>query len=225
MVSIEEDSGAACAIYGDCERVLAALGSSNSLSIDTKYFTVQVSIFTSPEAVLPETQLPINAVLVCGSFDLLESVSSLSFFDVTDVRLFMPSQSPSQSELQFCFDHQVEYLDLENEPERVLEAMNCSVWPGAKMKSSRQATTAPSPAAPTATAATPTVSGLVDQGALLDELDELCLGDNDDFGALLSLVGRARQQGSNLTDSQRRENAERLAMALASMLEEGEEEE
>lgn len=220
MVSIEEDSGAACAIYGECERVLAALGSSHSLSIDTKYFTVQVSIFSSIEPVLPETQLPINAVLVCGSFALLESVSSLSFFDVTDVRLFMPSQSPSQSELQFCFDHQVEYLDLEAEPERVLEALNCSVWPGAKMKSPRQATATIAPPPPPA----PTVSDLVDQGALLDELDDLCLGDNDDFGALLSLVGRARQQGSNLTDSQRRDNAERLAMALASMLE-GEEDE
>ena len=48
MVSIEEDSGAACAIYGDCERVLAALGSSNSLSIDTKPRFSIFSLIFSP---------------------------------------------------------------------------------------------------------------------------------------------------------------------------------
>ena len=54
-------------------------------------------------------------------------------------------------------------------------------------------------------------------GALQDDLDHLDSLE-DDFGALLSLVARTRGAGANLSDSQRRENAEKVALALEALL-------
>ena len=171
---------------------------------------------TSP-ATPPPTNLPINAVVVKDSFDQLVEISKLDFFASTAVRLFIAAEKPDSSQFQFCFDNEIEYLDIEEEPERVLEALEqCEGWPGMKMKS------APSrPAQPQAQAQprapAPTVQNLVEMGSLHDELDHLDSLE-DDFGALLSLVARTRGAGANLSDSQRRENAEKVALALEAML-------
>jgi len=218
MVAIEENS-AACVIYDNSDDVINLLNvKSSSLHLDTKYYTVSVSIITPPSPTTPPpTSLPINAVVVKDSFDRLVEIAKLDFFASTAVRLFIAPEKPDSSQFQFCFDNEIEYLDIEEEPERVLEALEqCEGWPGMKMKSapSRQA---PPQAQQQVQAPAPTVQNLVEMGSLHDELDHLDSLE-DDFGALLSLVARTRGAGANLSDSQRRENAEKVALALEALL-------
>ena len=58
---------------------------------------------------------------------------------------------------------------------------------------STPAVTTPS-AAPPAPPPAPTLAGLIEQSALQDEIDDLDSLE-DDFGALLSLIGRTRTAG------------------------------
>lgn len=227
MVALVEAASSACVIYDDHSGTLINLLdiTDKSLDLDTKYFTVTVNILTPsfpqpPSSSSNNTQ--INAVLVKGDFEQLETIVAMDFFTSTDIRLFMPGTTPTPAQLQFCFEHEVAYLNLDEEPEGVLIALqNSATWSGLVMKSS--STPAPTPssssssAATTATSPQPTLDHLVDQGQLLDELDALD-GLDDDFASLLSLVSRTRGAGATMSDEQRRANAERVALALESML-------
>ena len=82
-----------------------------------------MSIITPPSPTTsPPTTLPINAVVVKDTFDRLVEISKLDFFPSTAVRLFIAAEKPDSTQFQFCFDNEIEYLDFEEEPERVLEA-------------------------------------------------------------------------------------------------------
>ena len=215
----EEQSASACVIYGDCDSsLLSLLGVSvddKSLDLDTKYFTVTINILTPdfPHPPTPNSTTQFNAVLIKGVFDQLETIVAMDFFTSTDIRLFMPPTTPTPAQLQFCFEHEVAYLNLEEEPEGVLVALqNSATWSGLVMKSS--------PSVPTTSSSSPpqaTLDNLVEQGQLLDELDELD-GLDDDFAGLLGLISRTRGAGATMSDEQRRVNAERVALALESML-------
>ena len=227
MVALVEAASSACVIYDDHNGALINLLdiTDKSLDLDTKYFTVTVHILTpsfpNPPPSSSSNNTQINAVLVKGDFEQLETIVAMDFFTSTDIRLFMPGTTPTPAQLQFCFEHEVAYLNLDEEPEGVLIALqNSATWSGLVMKSS--STPAPTPssssaAATTATSPQPTLDHLVDQGQLLDELDALD-GLDDDFASLLSLVSRTRGAGATMSDEQRRANAERVALALESML-------
>jgi len=229
MVALVEAASSACVIYDDHNGTLVNLLdiTDKSLDLDTKYFTVTVNILTPnfpnppPSSSSSNNTQQINAVLVKGEFEQLETIVAMDFFTSTDIRLFMPGTTPTPAQLQFCFEHEVAYLNLDEEPEGVLIALqNSATWSGLVMKSS--STPAPTPsssssAATTATSPQPTLDHLVDQGQLLDELDALD-GLDDDFASLLSLVSRTRGAGATMSDEQRRANAERVALALESML-------
>ena len=227
MVALVEAASSACVIYDDHNGTLVNLLdiTDKSLDLDTKYFTVTVNILTPsfpqpPSSSSSNNTQQINAVLVKGDFEQLETIVGMDFFTSTDIRLFMPATTPTPAQLQFCFEHEVAYLNLDEEPEGVLIALqNSATWSGLVMKSS--STPAPTPSsssvATTATPPHPTLDNLVDQGQLLDELDALD-GLDDDFASLLSLVSRTRGAGATMSDEQRRANAERVALALESML-------
>lgn len=226
MVALVEAASSACVIYDDQNGTLINLLdiTDKSLDLDTKYFTVTVNILTpsfpQPPSSSSSNNTQINAVLVKGDFEQLETIVAMDFFTSTDIRLFMPGTTPTPAQLQFCFEHEVAYLNLDEEPEGVLIALqNSATWSGLVMKSS--STPAPTPssssATTTATSPQPTLDHLVDQGQLLDELDALD-GLDDDFASLLSLVSRTRGAGATMSDDQRRTNAERVALALESML-------
>jgi len=213
MVAIEQN-GAACVIYESGTELVDLLEISNSsLHIDTKYFTVSVTILTPSFSQAPPPNNDINAVLIKGTFDQLTKIVEMDFFATTDVRLYMPPSAPSPSQMQFCYENEIAYLNLIEEPEGVLCSLqNSASWAGLEMKN--QST--PSAAVP-AQAAAPTVANLIEQSMLQDEIDDLDSLE-DDFGALLSLIGRTRTAAGTQSDDQRRQNAERVALALAAML-------
>jgi len=215
MVALEQN-GAACVIYEMGSELVDLLEISNSsLHIDTKYFTVSVTILTPSFSQAPPPNDDINAVLIKGTFDQLTKIVDMDFFSTTDVRLFMPPTTPSPTQMQFCFENEIAYLNLDEEPEGVLCALqNSASWAGLEMKN-QSTSTVPTPAA----APVPTLASLIEQSALQDEIDDLDTLE-DDFGALLSLIGRTRTSAANSTqsDEQRRQNAERVALALAAML-------
>jgi len=214
MVAIEQN-GAACVIYESGSELVDLLEISNSsLHIDTKYFTVSVTILTPSFSQAPPPNDDINAVLIKGTFDQLTKIVEMDFFPTTDVRLYMPPSTPSPTQMQFCFENEIAYLNLDEEPEGVLCALqNSASWAGLEMKNqSTPAVTTPSAAPPA-----PTLAGLIEQSALQDEIDDLDSLE-DDFGALLSLIGRTRTAAGTQSDEQRRQNAERVALALAAML-------
>jgi len=213
-----DDNAAACVIIGhetEPIRNLLNLTSTSSLEIDNKYFTVSVEIlFIRNATEPPRTDLPINAVIVVGAFEQLEDAAKHDYFDACDVKLFIAANPPDREQLQFCFDQHVEYLNIDDEPGRVNEALSCSVWPGAKMKN--PAASAPRPTTP------PTTEGLIELGGLRDEIDHLSESLEDsserDFGALLSLINRTRSAGTSLSDAERKANAERIVSAIYGMI-------
>ena len=112
MVAIEEAT-AACLIYGDDRSQIISLlntSTNNSIQIDNKYFTVSIKIIELGSASAdPVTSLPVNAVIVHGSFETLEAVSTKSSFSDSDVKLYVASERPNPDNFQFCIDNQGEY--------------------------------------------------------------------------------------------------------------------
>ena len=238
MVAIDE-CGAACVIYNSTDEIknlLRATGN-DSFIIDNKYFTITVKLLLCSDSSdsstnqTPETDLPINAVIVNTDFNILQSISKNDFFISADVKLFIGPR-PNSEQFQFCIENQIEVLDLEDEPERLLEALESSVWPNAQMKSRsnpspannpNQTQTSPITSPPTQNENTspPTLSGLVEMGALRDEIDHLSSLEDDldaDFSSILTLVNRVRAQGQNVSDTERRANAEHVISAIYNML-------
>merc|ERR1711990_69784 len=163
----------------------------------------------------PVTSLPVNAVIVNGSFETLEAVSTKSSFSDSDVKLYVASERPNPDHFQFCIDNQVEFVDVGEEPERILEALSSSIWPGAKMKNSETRNPA------TSSGAASRMNDVIEGGIVLDELDHLAgLEDDDeyDYGTMLSLLSRVRGQGRNLSGGERRANAEQMISAIYNML-------
>lgn len=224
MVAIDE-CGAACAIYNPTDKIKTLLRATNndSFIIDNKYFTITVKLLLFSDSSDPsETELPINAVIVNTDFNILQSISSNDFFISADVKLFIGPR-PSSEQFQFCIENQIEVLDLEDEPERLLEALESSVWPNSQMKS--RSTTDNPVTHPSRTQnqniPAPTLSGLVELGDLRDEIDHLnSLEDDldDDFSSILTLVNRVRDHGQNVSDTERRSNAEQVISAIYNML-------
>lgn len=224
MVAIEE-CGAGCIVYGPTDRIHYLLKSSadkSSFKIDNKYFTISVKLLTihEPNSTLDDTvspDLPINAVIVNSvDFNILEVISKRDFFSQADVKLYIGPRPDSQ-QFQFCIENQIEVLDLDDEPERLLEALQSSVWPNAQMKLSSSQRSNP----PTQRHNPPTVSGLSEMGDLRDQIDHLDALEDDvdaDFGSILTLVNQVRAQGQNLSDSERRSNAEHVISAIYNML-------
>ena len=101
---------------------------------------------------------------------------------------------------EFALEHQVEIVDLVNEPERVLEALESSIWPGAKMKVPSNAPPAP-PSGNNGTAEPirepREVFGL---DRFDDDFEDLLESDQAEMATIFSMVSQARAQGANLTD-------------------------
>jgi len=227
MVAIDE-CGAACAIYNPTDQIKNLLRATNddSFIIDNKYFTITVKLLLCSDSSDPtqtQTDLPVNAVIVNTDFNILQSISKNDFFISADVKIFIGPR-PNSEQFQFCIENQIEVLDLEDEPERLLEALESSVWPNAQMKS--RSTTGnpvnnPSPPTQNQNIPPPTLSGLVEMGDLRDEIDHLSSLEDDldvDFSSILTLVNRVRAQGQNVSDTERRANAEHVISAIYNML-------
>ena len=227
MVAIDE-CGAACVIYNCTDQIKNLLRATGNdlFIIDNKYFTITVKLLlcsdTSDSRTL-ETPLPINAVIVNTDFNILQSISKNDFFISADVKLFIGPR-PNSEQFQFCIENQIEVLDLEDEPERLLEALESSVWPNAQMKSrstNNPVNNTPSPPNQNQNIPPPTLSGLVEMGDLRDEIDHLSSLEDDldaDFSSILTLVNRVRAQGQNVSDTERRANAEHVISAIYNML-------
>ena len=225
MVAIDE-CGAACAIYNPTDQIKNLLRATNndSFIIDNKYFTITVKLLLCSDSSDPtQTDLPVNAVIVNTDFNILQSISKNDFFISADVKLFIGPR-PNSEQFQFCIENQIEVLDLEDEPERLLEALESSVWPNAQMKSRSTASNPvnnPSPPTQNQNIPPPTLSGLVEMGDLRDEIDHLSSLEDDldvDFSSILTLVNRVRAQGQNVSDTERRANAEHVISAIYNML-------
>lgn len=227
MVAIDE-CGAACVIYNSTDQIKNLLRATNddSFIIDNKYFTITVKLLLcsdSSDLTQIQTDLPVNAVIVNTDFNILQSISKNDFFISADVKIFIGPR-PNSEQFQFCIENQIEVLDLEDEPERLLEALESSVWPNAQMKS--RSTTGnpannPSPPTQNQNIPPPTLSGLVEMGDLRDEIDHLSSLEDDldvDFSSILTLVNRVRAQGQNVSDTERRANAEHVISAIYNML-------
>jgi len=227
MVAIDE-CGAACAIYNPTDQIKNLLRATNddSFIIDNKYFTITVKLLLcsdSSDLTQIQTDLPVNAVIVNTDFNILQSISKNDFFISADVKIFIGPR-PNSEQFQFCIENQIEVLDLEDEPERLLEALESSVWPNAQMKSrptTGNPVTNPSPPTQNQNIPPPTLSGLVEMGDLRDEIDHLSSLEDDldvDFSSILTLVNRVRAQGQNVSDTERRANAEHVISAIYNML-------
>jgi len=230
MVAIEE-CGAACVIYNPTDQIKNLLRASgnDSFIIDNKYFTISVKLllFSNELTETPSQEsLPINAVIVNSNFEILQSISKKDFFISADVKLFIGPR-PNSEQFQFCIENQIEVLDLDDEPERLLEALESSVWPNAQMKSRQSnpplnnSSSQPPPPTTQNNIPPPTLSGLVEMGDLRDEIDHLSSLEDDldaDFSSILTLVNRVRAQGQNVSDTERRANAEHVITAIYNML-------
>jgi len=220
MVAIQDET-AACVIYGDqCDIVSLVQATNSSIHIDNKYFTVSIKLIqlASPSDD-PSTQLPINATIVNDSFQILQAASSQSSFANSDVKLYVSSNRPTPDQFQFCIDNQVEFVDIDEEPERILEALSSSIWPGAKMKNETRSSGAIESS--TDQNLQDRLHDVVEHGSMQDELDHLsALEDQDerDLGSLISLMNQVRGQGQNLSDGERRANAEQMISAIYQML-------
>ena len=113
----------------------------------------------------------------------------------------------------------VEFVDIDEEPERILEALSSSIWPGAKMKNETRSSGAIESS--TDQNLQDRLHDVVEHGSMQDELDHLsALEDQDerDLGSLISLMNQVRGQGQNLSDGERRANAEQMISAIYQML-------
>lgn len=213
---------ASCVIFGDSDPITPLLDAdSNSvILLDTKYYTASVKlIFSHFSSPLPESTsglLPVNAVVINGTLPQAKSIEHCDAFRQSDIRLFNPGPNPTKEMFDWAIENQVEIIDLVEEPERVCEALESSVWPGAAMKSDSSnhflQSTSPSP---------PPTGQPVERNNDLDFDDhfaDMLEEDQLEMSTLFSLVGRARAQGANMSDEERRQNAERVICAISKML-------
>lgn len=148
------------------------------------------------------------------------------------MRLFCCS-SPSKEIFDFALEHQVEIVDIEAEPERVLEALESSIWPGAKMK-------LPSDSPPVPQNGSGQNQPIREPSEVFgldrfdDDFEDLLESDQAEMATIFSMVSQARTQGANLSDEvnlifnkqknilekfkDRRNNAERVLSAITKML-------
>ena len=117
------------------------------------------------------------------------------------IRIFINRRIPSN-----CL---VEIVDIEDEPERVREALESSVWPGAEMKNqSANHLLAPSPPPPEPDniIAPDGANGddeFNDFVGFDDNFSDLIIDDEVDLAemaGLFSMVNRVREEGSHMTD-------------------------
>ena len=80
--------------------------SNNTIHIDNKYFTASIKVESISTLDDPQTDLPINAIIVNNSFDSLETVSKKQCFAESDVKLFISSYRPTTEQIRFCIDQQ-----------------------------------------------------------------------------------------------------------------------
>lgn len=218
MVGISAPS-ACCVIFGSSSDILSHLeiseNSDNILLLDTKYYSISVKIVISEFCEISES-LPVNAVIINGSLDEAKSVKNFESFKQADVRIFC-ANNPTKEMFDWTIENQVEIVDLIEEPERVREALESSVWPGARMKSDWSSnhllTSSPSPPAENNRPVDPTINAFDDDFADILEMD-----DQLEMAQLFNMVGRARSQGANMSDEERRRNAERVICAISKML-------
>jgi len=229
MVSLDSATSSVV-IFGNPSPILSVLDCSSNqvLSLDTKYYTVRVQVVTSPNfAPLPNPVLPVNAVIMNGSLEEATVIGETESFKQSDVRLFLPGPDPTKDMFDWAIENQVEIVDIEDEPERVREALESSVWPGAEMKNqSANHLLAPSPPPPE-----PDNINAPDGANGNDEFNDF-VGFDDNFSDLIiddevdlaemaglfSMVNRVREEGSHMTDQDRRQNAERVISAISKML-------
>lgn len=229
MVSLDSATSSVV-IFGNSSPILSVLDCSSNqvLSLDTKYYTARVKIVTAPNfAPLSNLVLPVNAVIINGSLDDAILIGEAESFKQSDVRLFIPGPGPTKAMFDWAIENQVEIVDLEDEPERVREALESSVWPGAKMKNhSANHLLAPSPPPPEPVNAHATDGGNGDDEfndfvGFDDNFSDLVIDDEVDLAemaSLFSMVNRVREEGGHMSDQDRRQNAERVISAISKML-------
>lgn len=213
MVAIEPPTSA-IVIFGDeNDEIVKLLNTSASsfLSLETKYYSASVQIIKSDSA---STDLPINGVIFYNSFQQAQEISENNEqFRESDVRLFCTKIEPTKEMHNWAIANQVEIVDIEEEPERVLEALESSIWPGATMKSGNPYVAS---GRPIETASEHNSSAQNQQNSQNDLLK--MLEAEDDFNDILGLVQQARSAGQGMSDEQRRANAERVISAISNML-------
>jgi len=208
---------ASCVIFGDSRPIVPLLDANTNLllSLDTKYYTANVKLIISDFATLPDGALPVNAIIVNGSLTQAQSIEQSDAFKEADIRLFYPGPAPTKEMFDWAIENQVEIIDIEEEPERIREALESSIWPGAQMKNDSNnhfLAASPVPSAPTQTRHHENIDQFEDDFADI-------LGDDQlEMATLFNMVGRARSQGANMSDEERRQNAERVISAISKML-------
>jgi len=218
MVAIKE-AQASCLVFGNPEPVFSVLklAAPYFLPLDTKYYTCLVQFETRDFACNNvESSLPVNAIIINGPLEEAKSLVQSSSFLESDVRLFCCS-SPSKEIFDFALEHQVEIVDIETEPERVLEALESSIWPGAKMKLPSDSPPVPqNGSAQNQSIREPREVFRLDR--FDDDFEDLLESDQAEMATIFSMVSQARTQGANLSDEDRRNNAERVLSAITKML-------
>jgi len=177
---------------------------------------------------VPDSNLPVNAVIINGTLENAKSIQDLDAFKQADIRLFISEDHPPKEIHEWAIEQQVEVIDINEEPERIREALESSIWPGASLKSDssnhflQPLTLASSPnlnSPPVDRAAPLNGSSLPLQfeDNFSDQFDDFLEDDRDQMAALFNMVGQARS-AQNLSDQERRRNAERVMCAISKML-------
>lgn len=219
MVAIDPPTSAVVIFGDENDEIVKLLNTSASqfLSLETKYYSASVQIFKSKDSTDPAskiTDLPINGVIFNNSFQQAQEISeNFEPFNESDVRLFCTKVEPTKEMHQWAIANQVEIVDIEEEPERVLQALESSIWPGANMKSGNPYVASGRPIETTSEHDSSASNQQNSQNDLLEMLEA-----EDDFNDILGLVEQTRSAGQNLSDEQRRANAERVISAISNML-------
>jgi len=213
MVAIEPPTSAVVIFGDENDEIVKLLNTTASsfLSLETKYYSASVQIIKSDSA---STDLPINGVIFNNSFQQAQEISeNYEPFRESDVRLFCTKIDPTKEMHNWAIANQVEIIDIEEEPERVLQALESSIWPGATMKSGNPYIAS---GRPIETASDQDSSAQNEQNSHNDLLE--MLEAEDDFNDILGLVQQTRSAGQGMSDEQRRANAERVISAISNML-------
>jgi len=211
-------ANACCVVYGDSSEIISLLehDPNNIFIIDTKYYTVSVKIFLSDfVSSSPDTNLPFNAVIINGTLDEAKLIDQSEPFVDSDVRIFVSKTEPTKEMFDWSIQHMVEIIDLAAEPERILEAMGSSIWPGATMKSDQSNHLLRNDAPQREPA-----NDNLGIGELEDDLVDLLEAGDDrlEMAQMFNLISSVRNTGTNMSDEDRRQNAERVMSAISKML-------
>lgn len=218
MVAIDQPT-AAVVIYGDNQNTILSLldvFSCNMFTLDTKYYSASIQAILCKYTETPSTGLPINGVILNCNLTEAQTVTTTDAFRESDVRLFCTRTSPTNELHEWAIINQVEIVDLVDEPERVLEAMESSIWPGASMKTGNHFMSS----------AFPEVDRTPDDAPSRDERPDLVsenelhdlMDDDEDLQAVFAMVQQARSAGRGMSDIERRANAESVISAISTML-------